>query len=264
MSLAIRQIIVNIYKSETDFTCKFHYGIRSIFSELSPWILVGVTVERCIAVWFPHKAKVWLSKKKAYVYLSILVFVSLVLRGHFLFTIEETKRYCLPVYAKFPWFISDLLPWVSAIVYLAIPFLILLISNIFIITRLLFYFYKFSRNVTSHEQGVGDIIGITSVVLLLSSVFLILNGPYYYVTILVEPITSVYMKIEKSDYTDAIDDYASTSILYSIIKLMFHSSYAINLWLHLLSGNKFRKQFVKIFCKVCIRQESPEETVETT
>ena len=77
--------------------CKLWYYFLYIFSSYSSWVLAGVSVERCLAVVSPVRARVVFTRKSSTVYLSIMFVCCLLYNSHMFFSYQVSQAtYAIP------------------------------------------------------------------------------------------------------------------------------------------------------------------------
>ena len=59
----VHKISINDYF----LTCKFQRYLKSVFSYYASWLLIVFTIFRVIAVYLPHKANVYCTRKRAFI-----------------------------------------------------------------------------------------------------------------------------------------------------------------------------------------------------
>ena len=67
--------------------CKLYKVNAYILPQLSAWFLVAATFDRTIAVTFPHKVKLWITRRRT----VIAIIVMTVLSGEYLYIIAYNK-----------------------------------------------------------------------------------------------------------------------------------------------------------------------------
>ena len=175
--------------SYNKWVCKSWFFVNHTASTVSSWVLISVTVERLIVVYFPFKAKSICTKKAASVVVSTILVLSLVAYAHYFwsygFKIDSTGKelkYCTISY-EYPLldnYITNVRPWQDFIVRSAAPFMLLLFCNIAIIAKLQHQLIK-RRRMTGTSPAVGkkdeSAHGVTAMLLTVSFLHLICMAP---------------------------------------------------------------------------------------
>ena len=106
----------------------------NFFSILASWILVAMTLERFIAVWFPLQVTRIYSKKKATIVLIAISFLTFGFNAIFFAVVfEHPERPMCGYYERFNDFMLDYWYWADGLAYAIIPCLLVLTSNTLII-----------------------------------------------------------------------------------------------------------------------------------
>ena len=111
--------------------------LRVFFQHTSSWLLVIMTVERCIVIWFPLKAKEISNLKKAKRVTAGLMIFFLLYEIQWIFVIEISVHGTCNLAAHLPKWYTDSLEGIDATVYCFAPFTIMILSNCLICLRLL-------------------------------------------------------------------------------------------------------------------------------
>ena len=238
----------------SDVGCKTCYYFTNIISSYAGWVLCVITLERIIALALPLRVAEICTKKNTSIVLRVILgtistiyisgFFSNVACIYFVFNENQTSfqiRYFCCFYKS----TSDILyGWLFLIINSLLPFLTLLIGNIFI----LILFNQTLRN--RREMGVtsdpGQNILLTRMLLTTSLMYLILTLPYAVYLVTVSHLIPLY-----SSYDDFVGDMALWQVL-SLVLL--HINHSINFFLYCIAGKKFRDEFIEMMsCINCLR-----------
>ncbi|CAC5391867.1 unnamed protein product [Mytilus coruscus] len=123
----------------SDFICKLHAFLVYFSLDFASWILVAVTMDRCISVMRPLKARVCCSHNVSKVIVVVLFVTMVFINSHLFFTVEiisrnGSKPICQEANATFV-FVSKIWPWIDFAVFCFVPFGIMIIANLLIIRR---------------------------------------------------------------------------------------------------------------------------------
>ena len=61
---------------DVNVVCKLFMTTASVIPQLSSWLLLAATFDRIIAVYYPHKVKVWITRKKTIIAITVLILAS--------------------------------------------------------------------------------------------------------------------------------------------------------------------------------------------
>lgn len=234
-----------------DRLCQLIFMLGTASQMYSNWILVAMTLERFIAIWFPFQVKKLCTKKNAlFIIVALLVFFILS-NVQFLFTFEEVKDPfmswdCRPK-AEYREFVQFVWYWIDGALYAILPIILITILNSLIIYSV----RKSSRaqlHLTNRIQKINEKFSqqrqITMMLLTTSIMFLLLVMPNCIFFIAREYWTWKETPLGISQYY----------LVYQIVFLLSDLNHAVNFYLYCLSGRKFRQKFVELLC--CRRKQS--------
>ena len=241
-----------------DWACKlvlfaFYSSIHGSVS-----ILVTMTAERFIVVWFPFQAKTICKKKNCMIAIVLVSVIILSINSHNLFTRQlidmgnGTTKCLSSNIAKIGMphghFHVYVWPWVDAAIYSFIPIVSLFILNSLIIGKIKSA-DKMSGKNTKESKPQSD--QITKTLLIVSFAFLILTSPI-----------GIMLLVEKSwQFQDDPYQYAVWRVLRSIAGLMQCVNHSINFFLYCLGGERFRRAVARLLCSC---RASPETSSQKT
>ncbi|XP_074654580.1 FMRFamide receptor-like [Tubulanus polymorphus] len=198
---------------------------------MSSWIIVLLTVERCICVVSPTKARtIWTARKAMIFFAIVFVFVgavnSSVLAGSVRRIIDRGEYVCLAPTAAWRTYRTKYRVWVDAAMYSILPFLFIATCNTIIIVQL-----NRSRIVAKHLNKTANkntdsrYDNLTRLLLTVNMVFITTTLPYQ---------------------ASLIHSTITSPRLFAIFVLMKHSNHAINFFIYCLAGSFFREQFATL------------------
>ena len=164
---------------------------------------------------------------------------------HLFITAQEGKQ-CIPFGNAIESIYGQIYYWLSLVINFAIPFVLLLIMNSFIIhkIRTRSTFSEVGSEHQGHGQGEGQSSKIKSsemqiyvILLLVPFGFLILMTPSY--------VLFVYVMFV--DYETSPQTYAGYILFHSVAQKTYYTNYGINFFLYVISGQKFRTNLAKLF-----------------
>ena len=207
----------------------------------STLLIVTMTFERLYSIIMPHRAASFNTVKRARaIILSIIVF-SIIFNVPHLFTSTNFGQLCVSFGSGSERTGVKIYYWLTFIIPVFIPFILLLAMNSVIIHTLRTRF-NFSTK-TLADQGQSKITKtqqsdqqIFILLLLVTFTFLILNTP---VNVMIFYIN--YVKGNTPYY------HAGVHLFYHVAEKAYFTNHAINFILYVLSGQKFRKDLVKLF-----------------
>lgn len=233
------------YAFETDIrtfgplNCKIHVFMTYFSLQFTAWILVAVTIDRCISVKLPLRAVFYCTMRRSRFVVVLVTFLLIMLNGHLLFTTDFQEGIC-----QFNSFSMIAWPFMDFALYCFFPFSIMLICNVIIIRTIIKSFKRFATikektspnnltNEANSRRQRNRNSNMTAMLLSVNISFLVCTLP-----------VSVYYICE-SFFMDA--DPSLMNLLETISSLLMYMNNAISFFLYCLSGTKFRRELFKMF-----------------
>ena len=247
-------------REQNSIVCKIHIWVSFWTDYTSTWLLVAVTLERCVSVWFPHKVKLIFTKHKTYIIIvSIMVFMAL-LSSHFLYGVglnvkttdnETVVEFCDFISQSYYNFHRYIWPWIDYCFYSVFPSFILVFCNIAIIYRVKVSSQHILRNESSNSNAIhnrsvasrkSQASSLTAMLLITSTAYVVLTTP---VCVMV-----IYKNIFGSDLDDAMQ-----SLVWAILSMMQYMNNCVNFVLYCVTGTRFRAELRNLCCRSKQRQQ---------
>lgn len=257
MSLSLQLIYLKIMNKEYIFIPTFACKILMFFTPFSfffsNWLLVCMTIERLIVIWYPLKVAKFNTIKRAVTFMSIIgfllaglcfdkviVYVAILEPS---FTKLSSKCIIQKHMTGYIYYDKHIRPYIDAIVYAILPVTILLICNILIIKTL--RKARKARSVmtnTTNKKHLDDQVKqqnqISVMLITVTTVSIITTFPY----------VTFFIATKDWIWTTTIDDVSLYYFLENVSLILAHSNHAANFFLYFFSGRKFRQHFYKLFC----------------
>ena len=217
-----------ILRDTSPVTCKLHDYVSRVLSQLSPWIIVLVAVERLVVVFVPHKAHLLLTRRRVAASIAVTgcTLGAANLQYLWMFSYIDVKGEggrCVVNQN-----VSNLLLEVSSILNAVLasflPAAILVVSNVAIVVKIA----RERRNV-NRERPMNS-SGMTAMLVAVSVLFIVTTVPVQIIVMLSAYISNY--KILDSDVT------------YNIMLMFDYINYAINFLLYCVSGSRFRREAI--------------------
>ncbi|XP_013400602.1 thyrotropin-releasing hormone receptor [Lingula anatina] len=251
-----------------DGLCQLQVYFTNVVGFLSVAYVVGFTVERYVAVCYPLKRPEFCTSKRAKCVVISLAVFACVFNSVSLFTNGIRDGYCAPLIEEHMELIMGF-TYIDTVVTLILPTALLIFMNIRIATKVA-YFYsnrqvmhtasstdkltvvlmRFHNGVQTVDTGLlthggkrlrRTQVKITKMLLLVSTVFLVLNLPSHSMRVYHLVVTS-----KREGYSVSPLEWA----LQQIFQLLYYTNFAINFALYSLSGQNFRKALRRLLGKV--------------
>ena len=201
-----------------------------------------MTVERCIVIWFPLKAKEISNLKKAKRVTAGLMVFFLLYEIQWIFVIEISVHGTCNLAADLPKWYTDSLEGIDATVYCFVPFTIMILSNSLICLKL--RKGEKDKHLSPYEQMAkqqGQ--RITLMLMLVSSVFCALIAP-----------VSFHYILHKT---------SRPSLIYVYLINLDCLNHAVNFVLYVLSGKKFRTELLNKLRRKKVKQRHSNSSQKT-
>ncbi len=237
----LRQWIIAVFSVDPRAThllvCKFHTFIVYWCLQVSAWIIVSITCERIISVFWPHIYKRYVNKKAAWVSLMFVFLLGLMADAHFFKTItvihylSEFKA----CYANenYEYFIAYTWPQIDIIIACLLPLTIIFLGNMAIL-------YKLCHGQFRHlHTGIirPTMTNLTSTFMAISVAFIITTLP-----------ARIFMSLQSTwVYSDDSQYLAKINLWKACVLLLMYVNNAGNFALFCLSSSRFRGVLKTIF-----------------
>ncbi|CAH1792375.1 unnamed protein product [Owenia fusiformis] len=269
----------------TDSFCKVFAYMVGTFGECSIWIVVAMTMDRFTAVWYPLRAHAWCTATRAKRVLAILCPVLAVRAIHVYFVgylaidiVTGTKMDC-SVYdptQTYNIYVSLICPWVDTILESIAPFILLIIFNALIIKAVQKHQVQQKelgscmRTSTSSGPGLGSSLSISSTGMLAHNraakrirkffsknsqdgqLTRMLLSVSFTLLLLTLPLNIIIMVNAFMSHIEL--EPATFYLIYSIANRLWFTNNAVNFYLYIFGGQKFRKDLIRLLtCKPVIQ-----------
>lgn len=246
----IKQLTGILIQDEADWLCKLFVFVGFFSSDASVWLIIAVTVERWIAVQMPLKTSMICTPRRTKLSVILVLAVIASLNSHFLWSVgiqatngtgTSIKYECAPSPA-YATLINTVWPWVDAIIYSFLPFVIISAVNFMIINTVCKARRRREKLLLSSKQKKIETrranSKLTLMLLSLSFSFLFLTLPMNIMMIAV-----VFWNKENH----SPEENWTFSLIRTITELLMYTNHTVNFMLYFVTGQRFRQQFVKIF-----------------
>ena len=219
------------------------------------FLIVAMTVDKYIAIKWPHKAATYSTPRRAkLIVVTLYVCVCIYNIPHFFLSSVNFGR-CLNFGIRS--IITSVYSWMSFVVNAEIPFTMLIHMNYVIVKVVRDSRKLFDSNDAYTGQGIDQGMEarqktmknaenqLTIMLLLVTTLFLILLCPTYF--------RFIYLVFPKRDTPL---DYAKSVLIHIITAELYITNSGINFFLYCLSGKKFRDDLKETMSCCCISHSS--------
>ena len=236
-------VILSLYHpNQTSWECKVTNYLMNVAVISSVWLVVLMTVERCIAVIWPLKISGWVNMKRARIVVSILYVIQAAFNSFYLVAVvsklDFRNRMSCTFHESHMLFYKSVWSVIGMVFYAYIPQILIFILNIVIIIKLAEARKEQAemRNAPRSEQSQGQ---ITAMLLMVSITFFVLTNPY----------TIFYLCIRNDvwNYRVSARSYAQYALVNTLLRLLADLNHCINFLLYVATGKKFREDIMQSF-----------------
>lgn len=235
----------------SDATCKLFTFLTYFSLHMSAWLIVAVTVERFIVVWFPLKATSICSAKRAKLTTLGLGIGFFLLNAHLFWTADlitdpKSGQKTCAMLQNNQFLYKEVIPWVHLTLYSFIPFVSLLVFNILIVVSLIKHRQIITSQMTRADKRTRYNHRRLAITLLcISFVWIITTTPSALYTVL--PLKR-----------DTVKEIAHFFLIKVICYIFMYINHSINFFLYCITGQAFRREFMKLVCRACRKRRKPK------
>ena len=230
----------------TRIGCPLHLFCVYWSSDFASWMVASISVERVVAVLFPHKAKIIFTRKRALLYIASIALFLTVVNAFLLgaYSLKTQGSYACNIAGDtYKSFVFNVWPWIDFTLYSIVPFLVIVICNTAIISKLrLRKKHRDEMASDSKNSSAGKMTSMTAILLTISAVFLLTSVPI-----------SVYLLFDlpwnQRDEKMTAHQMARNEMWWAIVHSLVYLNSSTNFLLYCLTSPRFRSVFLGIVCK---------------
>lgn len=205
--------------------CKVFMFILLSSMHLSSWFLVLLTFDRLYAVWRPLRAGRVFNVRRGRLITSATIALCFLYNSHVFWTYKLENRkstyHCVST-DEYRFFMKKIFPYLKMVTYSFLPFGLVLIMNIMIISSLLKRTAKFSDSLTGRQtSAVAGQYKVITLLLTVSFTWLFLTAPF-----------SIWSVIGLYRGTGDIRQKADQLIPKTIVFALMYLNHAINFYIY--------------------------------
>ncbi|KAL8580490.1 hypothetical protein ACOMHN_053205 [Nucella lapillus] len=219
-------------------SCKFIMWAVYWSNTTSAWLVTCVTVQRTMAVLWPHRIRAMCTVRRTWVIIAALALTACAIDLHFLLGPRQTG--CVAVPGAYEYFVYFIFPWVDLSIASFLPSACLFVCDIVLSVALFkavsssFLAAPVDSNNTENRRKTSS--RTTVMVLTISCAFFVLTTPEYIYFIWTPYIDKAVKKQPQM--------VATLNLFHAITHQMWSTNSAINFLLYCLTGTKFRREFL--------------------
>ena len=239
----------NITISNYFIVCKLQRYLRLVFGYYANWLVIVFTIFRVIAVYWPHKANLYCTRRRAFIAVVVSLVISCTVNLdsilHVQFSHNNVGKKC--VTDKYYKFYTQ---WVMLTIMSVIPFVVLVTGNILITYKIVTYSIKRKR--MSNDVKSNNSQSMTAMLISISVLFLVTQVP------------AIVISIYKQSLDTVTKEYAhGFAVMETVFRLLKWSNHGSNFLCYCLSGQRFREELLAML-KSWFRSKEATRTPATS
>ena len=215
-------------------------------------LILAMTFDRFYGIIRPHKASLFNTVKRAKITCICIILLGILYNIPHIFFTLDVENSCVPYGKAIEFTYGQLYYWLSFVVNYSFPFVALLVMNSFIIHTI-----RNRKNLVAGQTGQQQKSSETQIFIILLLVtfsFLLLTTPAY----------MLFLFNMIIDFNQSPRYQSGFQLFYSISEKTWYTNNAINFFLYIMSGTKFRKDFLQLFGGCCKNQENNGDKTKST
>ena len=226
--------------------CNIVITVLTSATSCSTFLLLTMTFERFYSIIRPHKAASFNTVKRAKITIVCIIITCITCNIPHLFMSEYIAGNCLPYIRATQSVPGKIHYWFNNVLFLATPFILLLLMNSIIIHTLCKRSKLNLNQVQGQSEGQKPKLKsnerqIIVMLLLVTFGFLVFVTPTY--------IMMFYTSY--GNYLDSPKQFADVTLVIAVSSATYFTNFGINFYLYVLSGQKFRNDVVRLFKRMC-------------
>ena len=232
-NLLLRELFGRIF-GESILSCQILTFLAPCSGLFSSWLIVLVSVERFIAVFFPLKVHIYFTLKRSYILMALVAIMSCISSVSYLFVVnidvEDGYPYCQYKWESVNFGLAHMI--LSALLYSILPFSIISILNILIVSRLR---SKPKFNVQNPKRVSSRDKSLVIMMFAICIVFAVTTFPISLSML----ITSAIQHVP--------DRNAFSEWFYVFSLVLANINHCVNFFFYCITGTVFRKALFRLF-----------------
>ena len=245
--------------------CSLSTTVLWVANLCSTLFILNMTFEHFYSIIRPHKAASFNTVKRTKLSIACSVIFSILYNiPHLYITFSEGRR-CGPFGRAMKTNIEQFYYWFSLFINFALPFVLLLIMNCFIIHTIRQRPNIINTRSQSTLQGQGQSEGQGQASKIKSSemqIFIILLLVTFGFLFLTTPAYVWFVYINFGNLLKSPKTYAGYRLFHSVAQKLYYTNYGINFYLYVISGKKFRGDLTELFVRNKTRQNYMAKSVK--
>ena len=188
----LRQWIIYLFEFDvrqvSEIACKIHTWLVYTSVDFSAWLLLAVTLERIIAVWFPYVLQRKCNRQNGSILITVILISLLGLNSHFLYGMVYIRspdgiQKCGYIDENYQTFMDKAWSWIDLCAFCLIPLSFIIVGNCLILlkvaksrhkTRRKHIIPKYNTSIQNKDRQQSS---MTAILITLNTVFLLTTLP---------------------------------------------------------------------------------------
>ncbi|XP_076467645.1 putative G-protein coupled receptor 139 [Babylonia areolata] len=234
----------------TPLVCMIQTWLTYAMGTISAWLLICVTVERMVAVKWPHKVRMVCSQRRTWMIIAVVVFSACAIHLPMVLGAgNDSGNYCDHQSLRNS-SLAVVAGWVDVVISSIFPSLCLVVCDI-ILSLSLFKASASAAAASSTVYAISNTPGhkdsrrkraskTTVMVLALSCMFVLLSLPVC--------VDMLWVSYCGDQLTDDPRMSAISELALAVTVLLWYTNSAVNFLLYCFTGTKFRNEFLSMMC----------------
>lgn len=222
-NLWLENILKIELKEKADILCKLHYFFIFLCPQISSWLVMCLTIERTICTFFSNKIRQFPGPRVGFTVVGLILFILCALNTHSIYgrilVSTENVTVCTFTDGVYQQFYYKYWTIINFLTYFVLPIIVIIFGNTLTSVKV----YRSLKSVTSTLSSVSktNTRHVFLMTLLVSVAFVVLVTPL--------PLLFIFNPVDTMEFPAAIFVH------------MTSLNHAINFFLYVLSGRRFRE-----------------------
>ncbi|KAL8572877.1 hypothetical protein ACOMHN_011126 [Nucella lapillus] len=227
----------------SDLPCTVPFFVLFLTSMTSAWFLVAMTCQRLMSVVLPLRVGVLCTVKRGKMIVAVIVLLSSVANMYIFFiyrlqNVDGVYEECVSIDKD----LAGVFKLMDLFLAALIPFLIIIVANCVLIRKAMQ-----SMRMTGKVQGQANsrsdqVSSMTSTLIATSTAFLVLTLPTCLFDLYMEAVGLYKGEIEDENLSEQL------AVVDTVFAMVWMSNSAVNFYIYVLSGSKFREETKRCLC----------------
>ena len=232
--------------------CKVSWFLFVLTSQASSWLVAALAAERMFCTYFPLMTKAVCVPRTGYIVAGTIIGILFLLNAHLLYAVQETNgannntisldTSCGIVFPEYETVFANVNAWIDLGLYFLLPAFVIIIANSATVVGVLRMKAVTAALTAANSSRIKRTRHLLIVTFLVSSAFVIFLSPLV--------IFEVVMPHFFEDFALLFTmDSGTYYLVWISLSNWSYLNHAVNFFLYILSGERFRRELKNVFCK---------------